>query len=171
MLPSSDRSHADGRAGTHHLAEAAFEAGNALLGALRSKDRMLLSGRLQWRDCRSGDRLFNGGEDARTAYFPLGSTTIALSVSLSDGRDVHAAVAQGRGRALLQADRPRMAARCADRNNNRPAREERCNVSMIPARRARERQASGLHKTLADAQDVCTRTPRELSCDAKGATT
>jgi hypothetical protein len=49
--------------------------------------------------------------------------------------------------------------------------KRRCNVSMIPARRARERQAGGLHKTLADAQDVCTRTPRELSCDAKGATT
>ncbi|MDX2203344.1 MAG: Crp/Fnr family transcriptional regulator [Hyphomicrobiaceae bacterium] len=72
------------------LAHAAFEAGNSLLGALRPGERSLLAGRLHWIECYSGERLFSPGEDVRTAYFPLDGTTIALSIQLVDGREVHA---------------------------------------------------------------------------------
>lgn len=72
------------------LADVAFEAGNALLRGLGRVERSLLAGRLHWIECRAGERLFGAGDDVRTAYFPLNGTTIALSVSLADGRDVHA---------------------------------------------------------------------------------
>lgn len=74
------------------LAYAAFDAGNALLGAIHRNERELLAGRLHWVEGRVGECLFDAGEDVRTAYFPLAGATIALSVSLVDGRNVHAAL-------------------------------------------------------------------------------
>jgi CRP-like cAMP-binding protein len=66
------------------------EAGNSLLASLGPADRRLLAGHLRRIESRPGDLLFEAGEDVRTAYFPLDGATIALSVGLEDGRDVHA---------------------------------------------------------------------------------
>jgi CRP-like cAMP-binding protein len=72
-------------------------ARNALLDAVLPDDRDLLARCLQRIECRSGERLFSAGEDVRTAYFPLDGTTIALSVSLADGSDVHASLIGSEG--------------------------------------------------------------------------
>src|SRR5215467_11255130 len=66
------------------------EAANSLLASLGSADRRLLAGRLHRIESRPGDLLFYAGEEVETAYFPLDGATIALSIKLEDGRDVHA---------------------------------------------------------------------------------
>jgi hypothetical protein len=66
-----------------------YDAPNSLLASLRAGDRGLLAGSLHRIESRPGDLLFDAGQEVKTAYFPLYSTTIALSVGLSDGRQVH----------------------------------------------------------------------------------
>jgi CRP-like cAMP-binding protein len=75
----------------------AFETRNALLGAVRRSELAFLAGNLQLIECRQGDRLFSPGEEVRSAYFPLDGTTIALSISLADGSDVHASLIGSEG--------------------------------------------------------------------------
>jgi CRP-like cAMP-binding protein len=66
------------------------EVANSLLASLGPADTRLLAGRLHRIESRPGDLLFEAGEDVKTAYFPLDGATIALSVGLEDGREVHA---------------------------------------------------------------------------------
>jgi CRP-like cAMP-binding protein len=63
--------------------------GNSLLVMLSPADRMLLAADLTRVECKPLQRLFRAGEDVVAAYFPLEGCTIALSVGLADGRDVH----------------------------------------------------------------------------------
>jgi hypothetical protein len=63
--------------------------GNSLLVMLSPADRMLLAANLTRVECKPLQRLFRAGEDVVAAYFPLEGCTIALSVGLADGRDVH----------------------------------------------------------------------------------
>lgn len=70
--------------------KATHDAPNSLLASLRAVDSNLLAGSLHRIESRSGDVLFDAGQEVETAYFPLYSTMIALSVVLADGRQVHA---------------------------------------------------------------------------------
>jgi CRP-like cAMP-binding protein len=67
-----------------------YDAANSLLASLGPADQRLLAGRLHRIESEPGDLIFDAGEDVETAYFPLDGATIALSVGLADGRDVHA---------------------------------------------------------------------------------
>ncbi len=63
--------------------------GNSLLMMLSPADRMLLASGFTRVECKPLQRLFRAGENVVAAYFPLEGCTIALSVGLADGRDVH----------------------------------------------------------------------------------
>jgi CRP-like cAMP-binding protein len=67
-----------------------YQAANSLLASLGPADTRLLAGRLHPIESQPGDLLFYAGQDLETAYFPLNGATIALSIKLEDGRDVHA---------------------------------------------------------------------------------
>jgi transcriptional regulator with XRE-family HTH domain len=61
---------------------------NSLLGALAPQDRQLLTERLTPVDLRTGDIIYQPGDDVRFALFPCGPTLLAFRVALDDGRSV-----------------------------------------------------------------------------------
>lgn len=63
-------------------------ASNSLLAALAPRDRQLLAACLKPVDLRTGDIIYQPGDDVRFAVFPCGPTLLAFRVLLDDGRSI-----------------------------------------------------------------------------------
>lgn len=63
---------------------------NNLLERLSAGDYALIAPHLEPQERRSGDLLYNPGDDVDFAYFPVGPSLVAYLVTNEDGRDVEA---------------------------------------------------------------------------------